>query len=300
MSEQQEVENSLQENHENEIPVNESNPEINNLIKDDASKKLKHGHEIISEEENKKYFLEFINKSDLIKIILVEKDIFPYKTYELSTSLEELQPKNDFFKSFNSVNDLIEELNNPNSSINFSIFKKQANVIELFFVFPIEGEDNTMEIELNANQINDREMFRQLFEKYKSIKQEQEEDVTQLKNRMNKIEEILTNMQKEQERIKEEERLEKERLEKERLEKEMENEEHNEQEKDENEGNENMSKKGEVENKNNKKLINEVNFSNKESKKSFQKDNKNIKKGKPEKKKQDKNINNSKKKITSI
>ena len=297
MSEQQEVENSLQENHENEIPVNESNPEINNLIKDDASKKLKHGHEIISEEENKKYFLEFINKSDLIKIILVEKDIFPYKTYELSTSLEELQPKNDFFKSFNSVNDLIEELNNPNSSINFSIFKKQTNAIELFFVFPIEGEDNTMEIELNANQINDREMFRQLFEKYKSIKQEQEEDVTQLKNRMNKIEEILTNMQKEQERIKEEERLEKERLEKERLEKEMENEEHNEQEKDENEGNENMSKKGEVENKNNKKLINEVNFSNKESKKSFQKDNKNIKKGKPEKKKQDKNINNSKKKI---
>ena len=297
MSEQQEVENSLQENHENEIPVNESNPEINNLIKDDASKKLKHGHEIISEEENKKYFLEFINKSDLIKIILVEKDIFPYKTYELSTSLEELQPKNDFFKSFNSVNDLIEELNNPNSSINFSIFKKQTNVIELFFVFPIEGEDNTMEIELNANQINDREMFRQLFEKYKSIKQEQEEDVTQLKNRMNKIEEILTNMQKEQERIKEEERLEKERLEKERLEKEMENEEHNEQEKDENEGNENMSKKGEVENKNNKKLINEVNFSNKESKKSIQKDNKNIKKGKPEKNKQDKNINNSKKKI---
>lgn len=297
MSEQQEVENSLQENHENEIPVNESNPEINNLIKDDASKKLKHGHEIISEEENKKYFLEFINKSDLIKIILVEKDIFPYKTYELSTSLEELQPKNDFFKSFNSVNDLIEELNNPNSSINFSIFKKQTNVIELFFVFPIEGEDNTMEIELNANQINDREMFRQLFEKYKSIKQEQEEDVTQLKNRMNKIEEILTNMQKEQERIKEEERLEKERLEKERLEKEMENEEHNEQEKDENEGNENMSKKGEVENKNNKKLINEVNFSNKESKKSFQKDNKNIKKGKPEKKKQEKNVNNHKKKI---
>ena len=297
MSEQQEVENSLQENHENEIPVNESNPEINNLIKDDASKKLKHGHEIISEEENKKYFLEFINKSDLIKIILVEKDIFPYKTYELPTSLEELQPKNDFFKSFNSVNDLIEELNNPNSSINFSIFKKQTNVIELFFVFPIEGEDNTMEIELNANQINDREIFRQLFEKYKSIKQEQEEDVTQLKNRMNKIEEILTNMQKEQERIKEEERLEKERLEKERLEKEMENEEHNEQEKDENEGNENMSKKGEVENKNNKKLINEVNFSNKESKKSFQKDNKNIKKGKPEKIKQDKNINNSKKKI---
>ena len=287
MSEQQEVENSFQENHENENP--ESNPKINNLTKDDALKKIKHGHEIFSEEENKKYFLEFINKSDLIKIILIEKDIFPYKTYELSTSLEELQPKNDFFKSFNSVNELIEELNNPNTLINFSLLKRQTNIIELFFLFPIKGEDNTMEIELNANQINDREMFRQLFEKYKSIKQEQEEDVTQLKNRMNKIEEFLTNMEKEQERQKEEARLEKERLERE---KELENEEHNEQEHNENEGNENnenMSKKGEMENKDGKKQINEINFSNKESKKSLQKEkDKNIKKGKPEKKKQDK------------
>jgi hypothetical protein len=284
MSEHQEVENSLREKNEIEIPTNESNPEMNNLSKDDNSKKLKHGHEIISEEENKKYFLEFLNKGDLIKIILTEKDIFPYKTYELSTSLEELQPKNDYFKLFTSTSQLTEELNNPNTTINFTLIKKQTNVIELFFIFPIESEDNSMEIELQANQINDREIFRQLFEKYKSIKQEQEEDVAQLKNRMNKIEEILTNMQKEQERIKEEELLEKERLEKE---KEMENEEHNEEEKNENEGGENAeknSKKGNVIIKNSKKQINEVNYSNKESKKSFQKEkDKNVKKGKTEK-----------------
>ena len=285
MSEHQEVENSMHENTEIDVPVHESNPEMNNLNKDDNSKKLKYGNEIISEEENKKYFLEFLNKGGLIKIILTEKDIFPYKTYELTTSLEELQPKNDFFKSFTTANELTEELNNPKTTINFTLMKKQTNIIELFFVFPIESEDNSMEIELQANQINDREIFRQLFEKYKSIKQEQEEDVAQLKNRMNKIEEILTNMQKEQERIKEEERLEKERLEKE---KEMENAEHNEEEKNENEGGENAennSKKGGLNIKNSKKQINEVNFSNKESKKSFQKEkDKNIKKGKPEKK----------------
>ena len=284
MSEHQEVENSLREKNEIEIPTNESNPEMNNLSKDGNSKKIKHGHEIISEEENKKYFLEFLNKGDLIKIILTEKDIFPYKTFELSTSLEELQPKNDYFKLFISTSQLTEELNNPNTTINFTLIKKQTNVIELFFIFPIESEDNSMEIELQANQINDREIFRQLFEKYKSIKQEQEEDVAQLNNRMNKIEEILTNMQKEQERIKEEERLEKERLEKE---KEMENEEHNEEEKNENEGGENAeknSKKGNVINKNSKKQINEFNYSNKESKKSFQKEkDKNVKKGKTEK-----------------
>ena len=123
-----------------------------------------------------------------------------------------------------SSNELIQELNNPNTTINFSLFKKKANIIELFFIFPIEDEDNTMEIELNANEINDREIFRQLFEKYQSIQEEQEEDAMQLKNRMNAIEEILGNMQKEQEIQKE-----KDRLEKERFEKEMENEEYGEE-----------------------------------------------------------------------
>ena len=278
MSEEHVQENYPQEN--NELLNNEKE---NQNEKEDTSKKLFSGHEIISEEENKKYLLNFINKNDLIKIILKEKDIFPYKTYELITSLEELQPKNVFFSNFVSSNELIQELNNPNTAINFSLFKKKANIIELFFVFPIEDEDNTMEIELNANEINDREIFRQLFEKYQSIKEEQEEDAMQLKNRMNAIEEILGNMQKEQEIQKEKDRLEKEKIEKERLEKEMENEEHGEEEHKEEE-NEEMKEKEDIENTENvgKKLIlgnknknnelNEIKRSKQNSKSTFQKD----------------------------
>ena len=303
MSENNENQNQPEEYPENQSKNNEMlNKELNNQdnqdIKEDSSKKLTHGHEILSEEENKKYFLEFINKNDLIKILLKEKDIFPYKTYELLTSLEELKPKNEYFSNFNSTKELIDELNNPNSTINFTIIKKQSNILELIFIFPIEGEDNSMEIELTANNIKDREMFRQLFEKYQSIKQEQEEDVAQLKNRMNAIEEILNNMQKEQEELKEKERLEKERLEKERLEKEMENEEHNEEEnnKNEDENKENDNKKDSLGNKKGK--LNEIKFSKDGSKKSFQKEkDKNIKKGKPEKKKQEKNVNNNRKKF---
>ena len=273
MSEEHVQENYPQEN--NELLNNEKE---NQNEKEDTSKKLFSGHEIISEEENKKYLLNFINKNDLIKIILKEKDIFPYKTYELITSLEELQPKNVFFSNFVSNNELIQELNNPNTAINFSLFKKKANIIELFFVFPIEDEDNTMEIELNANEINDREIFRQLFEKYQSIKEEQEEDAMQLKNRMNAIEEILGNMQKEQEIQKE-----KEKIEKERFEKEMENEEYGEEEHKEEE-NEEMKEKEDIENTENvgKKLIlgnknknnelNEIKSSKQNSKSTFQKD----------------------------
>jgi hypothetical protein len=292
MSENGEQENQPEENQENQSQNNEliNQDENNNQgiqdLKEDSSKKLTHGHELLSEEENKKYFLEFINKNDLIKILLKEKDIFPYKTYELLTSLEELKPKNEYFSNFNSTKELIDELNNPNSTINFTIIKKQSNILELIFIFPIEGEDNSMEIELTANNIKDREMFRQLFEKYQSIKQEQEEDVAQLKNRMNAIEEILNNMQREQEELKEKERLEKERLEQERLEKERQENEHNEEEnnKNEDENKENDNKKDSLGNKKGK--LNEIKFSKDGSKKSFQKEkDKNIKKGKPEKKK---------------
>ena len=280
-------------------------PKSNTSSQKDFSKNIISGHEIISEEENKKYFLQFINKNDLIKIILTEKDIFPYKTYELSTSLDELKPKNEYFSSFETTKELIEELNNPQRTINFSLIKKQANVLELFFIFPIEEEDNTMEIELTANSINDREIFRQLFEKYKSIKQEQDEDLMQLKNRINVIEDILSNIQeeqKEQERL-EKEKLEKERLEKERLEKEMENEEKIKEEQNVNDDvkkNEKIKKNGEVVVESKKNQVNENKYSNKGSKKGFQKEKdkeKNIKKEKPEKKKKENNINNKKKKI---
>jgi hypothetical protein len=194
MSENHEQENLTQEIQENEMPNDEHHNPDNQVKDDDSSKKITSGHEIISEEDNKKYFLEFVKKNSLIKIILSERDIFPYKTYELLTSLEELQPKNNYLLNFNSPEELVSELNNPNTTINFTLRKKQANIIELFFIFPIEGEeeDNTLEIELTADQINDREMFRQLFEKYKSIQQEQNEDIEQFMNRIAKIEEILT------------------------------------------------------------------------------------------------------------
>ena len=303
MSEEPEQNNYPQENQDNEIPTELLNqePDKLNIKEDDNSKKSSSGHEILSEEDNKKYFLQFLNKNNLIKILITEKDIFPYKTYELSTSLEELQPKNDYFSNFATSKDLAEELNNSNTTINFSINKKQANIIELFFIFPIEGEDNTMEIELTANQINDREMFRQLFEKYQSIKLEQEEDVIQLKNRMNAIEEILTKIQKEQEMQKEQERLEKERLEEERLEKERENEEHNEEEHNEHEGvenEENNNKKEVLSKKNKNDQLNEIKSSSKGSKASFQKEKeKKVEKGKAEKKKQGKNVKINNKKI---
>ena len=241
--------------HDEMVPNQDSNNqrvEDNNFI----SKNIQLGHEL-SSEDNKKYFLLFSPQKDLLKIILTEKDIFPYKTFELLISLEELKPKNDFFCQFSSLHDLSSELNNPNTSIGFKLIKQKANVMGLAFVFPDEEE----EVELVANQITDRELFRQLFEKYKSIKQEQDEDLIQLKSRINQIEEILVNMQKEQEAQREKERLEKEKQEKEK-------EEENKNENEENVNDNNVNEVQEIK----KSQVSEVKPSNKSSKKSIKKD----------------------------
>ena len=62
----------------------------------------------------------------------------------------------------------------------------------LVIIFLIDEEKNYIEIDLNENIIDDREMFRQLFEKYKSIQLEQEEDIAHFMSRIKTIEEILS------------------------------------------------------------------------------------------------------------
>lgn len=205
MSEEQNQfeENQSQENHEKEFQEEIAlNPEMDKPLLDQESteKKPKNGHEIISEEENKTYLLKFLSLGNNLKIILSEQDTFPAKIYELYLDLEELKLKNNLFSIYNSTKELSEELNKLDNKIKYNIRKKPENIMALTIEFPLENEneDNDIEIDLNENIIDDREMFRQLYEKYKSIQQEQEEDISQFMARIQKIEEILSAQQKEQ------------------------------------------------------------------------------------------------------
>lgn len=189
--------NQFQENHENEMEeVIDINQEISNPIinENPSMKKLKDIHEIVSEEENKTYTLKFIPKGNNLKILLTEQDNFPAKIYELYLDLEELKLKNDLFSIYTSTKELSDLLNKSDNNITFTIKKKPENIMSLTIIFPTVEDnniDNDVEIDLNENIIDDREMFRQLFEKYKSIQQEQDEDINQFLNRIKNIEEIL-------------------------------------------------------------------------------------------------------------
>ena len=242
------------------------NQELNNNQINNGNLSKKNGknfHQIFSEEENKNYNLKFSSLGNNLKILLSEQDNFPAKTYEVLLALEELQLKNDLFTIYSSAKELSEILKtNENNNINFNIKRKSVNILALTIIFPKSEEysDNDIEIDLTENIIDDREMFRQLFEKYKSIQQEQNEDIEQFMNRIAKIEEILTPHDVKQANENEENKGEENVEEKEK-------------------SNENAEeKKVEEEKKIEEDKISEVKSSNKASKKSIQKG-KNEKKG---------------------
>ena len=262
------------------------NQELNNNQINNGNLSKKNGksfHQIFSEEENKNYILKFSSIGNNLKILLSEQDNFPAKTYEVLLALEELKLKNDLFTIYSSTKELSEILNtNENNNINFNIKRKSVNILALTIIFPKSEKfsDNDIEIDLTENIIDDREMFRQLFEKYKSIQQEQNEDIEQFMNRIAKIEEILTpkEVKQDNENEKEENKVEENVEEKEK-------------------SNENIEiKKNEEEKKNEEDKISEVKSSNKASKKSIQKGKNEKKENFGKKEKEGKGKKNQKKK----
>jgi hypothetical protein len=271
MSEDQNQISVEHESHANEENI--LNQDTNRLTnnQDSNTKKPIKVQQIVLEEENKTYFLEFSTIGKNLKILLSEHDIFPARSYEVFLALDELKLKNDLFAIYNSINELSDDLNNPENKFNFNLKKKDGGIIALVIAFLIEEENNDIEIDLNENIIDDREMFRQLYEKYKNIQHEQEEDISHFMYRIKAIEEILTPHKEESEPVPEQG--------------EMQGEEHQNGEEHEHHS-ENMMK--EESNESNKGLIHEsldIRSSNKESTSSVR-TGKNVKKGKIEKKKE--------------
>ena len=184
----------MSDEHENqmneEIVINQdTNIPQNN--QESTPKKQKKSHRVMMEQDNITYSLDISIVGKNLKFLLSEQVNFPAKSYEVYLALDELKLKNDLFAIYNSIEELFEELSSPEDKLTYNIKKKEGGVIALVIAFLVEEENNYIEIDLNENIIDDREMFRQLYEKYKSIQREQEEDIAHFMSRINAIEEIL-------------------------------------------------------------------------------------------------------------
>ena len=184
----------MSDEHENqmneEIVINQDTDRPTNNPESTPTKPKKFNRLMI-EQDNIPYYLDISIVGKNLKLLLTEQVNFPAKSYEVYLALDELKLKNDLFAIYNSIEELFEELSAPEDKLTYNIKKKEGGVIALVIAFLVEEENNFIEIDLNENIIDDREMFRQLYEKYKSIQREQEEDITHFMSRINAIEEIL-------------------------------------------------------------------------------------------------------------
>ena len=184
----------MSDEHENqmneEIVINQDTDRPTNNPESTPTKPKKFNRLMI-EQDNIPYYLDISIVGKNLKLLLTEQVNFPAKSYEVYLALDELKLKNDLFAIYNSIEELFEELSAPEDKLTYNIKKKEGGIIALVIAFLVEEENNYIEIDLNENIIDDREMFRQLYEKYKSIQREQEEDIAHFMNRINAIEEIL-------------------------------------------------------------------------------------------------------------
>jgi hypothetical protein len=184
----------MSDEHENqmneEIVINQDTDRPTNNPESTPTKPKKFNRLMI-EQDNIPYYLDISIVGKNLKLLLTEQVNFPAKSYEVYLALDELKLKNDLFAIYNSIEELFAELSAPEDKLTYNIKKKEGGVIALVIAFLVEEENNYIEIDLNENIIDDREMFRQLYEKYKSIQREQEEDIAHFMSRINAIEEIL-------------------------------------------------------------------------------------------------------------
>ena len=181
-----------QENEDIEKNISHHSTQIKlNILNKSLEKEIPKIHIISDEEEDKKFTLSFINAGKKIKIILSEKDVFPARTYEDYFTYEDFKIKNEWFNQFSNIKEISNELNEINNNEKFSIKKNKNNSMSVLINFPNETEIPQTEFNLTENEIDDREMFRQLYSKFKSIQQEHEEDVNNFMNRIKNIEDIL-------------------------------------------------------------------------------------------------------------
>lgn len=163
-------------------------------------------YDIISTEHKKVYSLNFEDRIKKIRIKIGEKDIFPANFYENIFTLEDLIKINEWFKNFSEPKELLKEFNQLSFNESFNIELISKNVMRLLIKFPEESNIGTIIIELNKIRLDQREMLRQLHEKYKSIQKMHEDDFANFKERIEKIEVALGKpFEKEEEEQKKEE-----------------------------------------------------------------------------------------------
>jgi len=155
--------------------------------------------ELVFKEMKFNFSINRINE-DQIKFILLNKEIKDYKKYYNIFSLDNFKNMNKYFKMFDELSELENDLISIIKDNNIEIINVTKNEISINLKV-LSRNDNIVTIKLKKAEIEEKDKINILFEKFEELKQNNEIKDKKINELENKISIILKEMDEKNRRI---------------------------------------------------------------------------------------------------
>ena len=179
-----------------------------NITKEENIKIISNPINLKLENEDYKMYLIIILKEN-IEYLRIKIENFN-NIYQIDLSLNQLKEISKTLRFFDSLNEILNFIENKGKNNEIELLKNLNNVkIKFKIGLPNGSEDNVL-IELNKKELNDKEIIKQLTSEVKMLKDKRSEiekiwlEIKNLKNENNIIKEEIKNLKNENNIIKEE------------------------------------------------------------------------------------------------
>ena len=146
-------------------------------------------YKILSEEKSL-YYVHFEKIDEELKIIIHERNSNPKNTYEKNYTLDELIQTNDWFKIFDNIKDLLNELELLVKNDNLGIKLKKEGELSLYMILPNKLM-NPVEIVVPQNGIKERKLFKEIYLSLLNIEQKHRQESKRINEKLISLEHAL-------------------------------------------------------------------------------------------------------------
>ena len=141
-------------------------------------------------EEKILYNVYFENKDDNIRIFIHERDSNPKNIYEKIFTLNKLIQTNDWFKIFDNIKDLLNELELLIKNDNLGIKLKKEGELSLYIILPNKLM-KPVEIILPQNGIKEKKLFKEIYLSLLNIEQKHRQEMQRISEKLIELENAL-------------------------------------------------------------------------------------------------------------
>ena len=179
----QENEDELSQHNDIELTTK---PIPKDLPKTTIPFRTSNAYKILSEEKSL-YYVHFEKIDEELKVIIHERNSNPKNTYEKNYTLDELIQTNDWFKIFDNIKDLLNELELLVKNDNLGIKLKKEGELSLYMILPNKLM-NPVEIVVPQNGIKERKLFKEIYLSLLNIEQKHRQESKRISEKLINLE----------------------------------------------------------------------------------------------------------------